>query len=57
MLEQPNDKKCCENCMELVFYECPSEHYWCNKNKECPCNGDEVPSKDFLCESYRRGNV
>ena len=46
------NEKGCANCINLRFYECPSAHFWCNENKDCPCNGDEVPDQDFYCELY-----
>lgn len=33
----------CGNCSHLIFCNCPSLHWWCNKNKDCPCNGDGTP--------------
>lgn len=41
--------KSCENCANLAFYECPAPHFRCYKNPDCPCNGDEVPDKEYYC--------
>lgn len=45
-------KKCCGNCLNLKFFECPSPHFWCDKNSNCPCNGDEVTDTEFSCNLY-----
>lgn len=45
---------CCANCLNLKVFDCPSFHFWCSKNKNCPCNGDETPNADFCCDFYER---
>lgn len=45
---------CCANCLNLEVWNYPSFHYWCSKNEDCPCNGDETPSFTFSCEKYVR---
>jgi hypothetical protein len=42
----------CATCENLMYYECPSAHVWCYENKDCPCNGDEVPCHDFICDQF-----
>jgi len=45
--------KCCASCGHLQFLECPYPHFFCEENKECPCQCDEVPDTDFFCEKYK----
>lgn len=47
------NEKCCASCEYLKFWECPSPHFFCEENKECPCQCDEIPSYDFFCEKYK----
>lgn len=45
-------KYSCATCKNLELWESPAMHWWCNKNKDCPCNGDEVPDYDFICDKF-----
>ena len=46
------EKHSCATCKNLKYWECPAVHVWCEKNKNCPCNGDEVPDFEFVCDKF-----
>lgn len=46
-------EKYCANCANLVFWNTPYPHFWCDKNKNCPCNYDETADYEFFCEKYK----